>query len=218
MSTFVEGFPAPLPFGIDFVTYSNEDVGYTAAYAAGTDVYQFPLPYPSSMNLWEETLMLFAMEFIHQTAQFSRGSLVTRGLMVHLSMLADDFGPNWGGILADAEDEAFKSMFAGPFYFGEKGIYLTDSDNAATIYYRADKGINVLYYPPEPLDLVTPLYVNLTNSGGTVTLATLGSVLDDDMNITEEVAFRVWFIKRDYTAMEKAFLNRLPTRFQQLDS
>lgn len=218
MADIIAGFPAPLPFGIDFVTYSNEDLGFIAAYAAGLDVFQFPLPYPSSMNLWRESMILFAMETIAHGLARPRASLSTLGIIQHLSMLGDDFGANWEGILVDAEDETFKAQFAGPDYAGEAKMNLLATANTQSTLILADNQQNIKYFPPEPLDLVTPLYINWTNASASFTLATAASTNTDAADITERMAIRAWFIKRDYTAAEKAFLNRLPTRFQQLDS
>lgn len=218
MADIIAGFPAPLPFGIDFVTYSNEDLGFTAAYAAGTDVFQFPLPYPSSMNLWEESMILFCMETIAHGLSRPRASLSTLGIIQHLSMLGDDFGGNWEGILVDAEDETFKAQFAGPDYAGEVGVNLLATANTQSLAVPGDVQQNIKYYPPEPLDLVTPLYINWTNQSASFTLATVATTNTDAADITERMAIRAWFLKRDYTSMEKAFLQRLPTRFQQLDS
>lgn len=207
-----------MPFGIDFVTYSNEDIGFIAAFAAGSDVYQYPLPYPSSMNIWRETMMLFAMEFLFIAPMHLTTGLAIEGISVYLSMLGDDFGVNWGGVGADAEDETLKAQFAGPMWFGRALTTIVATAAVEGSQRRQDTTQNIMYYPPEPLDLVTPLYVNYTNQSATVTLATNASVLDDDSNPTDLTAVRVWFLKRDYTPMEQAFLSRLPTRFQQLDS
>jgi len=219
MAEIIAGWPAPLPFGIDFVTYSNEDIGFDGTpFAAGTDVFQFALPYPSSMNLWRESLILFAMETIYHSQSRPQATLTTTGMIQHLSMLGDDFGANWEGVLLDAEDETFKAQFAGPDYVGVKEYSLLATANIVAVPQTADRIQNIKYYPPEPLDLVTPLYVNWTNAGANLTLATGAASHDDDADPTEQMAVRVWFLKRDYTAAEKAFLNRLPTRFQQLDS
>jgi len=215
----IYGFPAPLPFGIDFVVYSNEDLGRTNAFAAGLDTFNLALPYPSSMNLWEETMMLFCLEIISHRAPFQFTALTeVGGEIVHLSMLDDDFGANWGGVLVDAEDEAFKAKFAGPMYYGRRTQSLTSAARVETYGGPLDVYDNIKYFPPEPLDLVTPLFINWTNAMGTYTLISGQSVLDDDANITENMAIRAWFIKRDYSRLELAFLQRLPTRFQQLDS
>jgi len=218
MADIIAGFPAPLPFGIDFVTYSNEDLGFITPYSGGVDVFQFPLPYPSSMNLWEESLILFCMESIFHAQSRSQAALTVTGMIQHLSMLGDDFGPNWEGALADAEDETFKAQFAGPDYFGQVSQNLLATANISVTELKQDINQNIKYYPPEPLDLVTPLYINWTNASGNFTLATGASTHDDDAAPNDSVAIRVWFLKRDYTPMEKAFLQRLPTRFQQLDS
>ncbi len=213
------GFPAPLPFGIDFVVYSNEDLGRTAAFAAGLDTFNLALPYPSSMNLWEETMMLFCIEFCrHSNTLLAPRLTEAGGEIIHLSMLDDDFGANWGGILLDAEDETLKAKFAGPMYYGERTRVMVTTAQTDGGYAPFDHLQICKYFPPEPLDLVTPLFINWTNAMGTYVLVTNAVVLDDDADITETIFARVWFIKRDYSRLELAFLQRLPTRFQQLDS
>lgn len=213
------GFPAPLPFGIDFVVYSNEDLGRTNPFAAGTDTFNLALPYPSSMNLWEETMMLFCIEFIRHTGPRAVNAIVELGgEIVHLSMLDDDFGANWAGLLSDADDEAFKAKFAGPMYFGIAQANITATASVEGTERHFDIYYTAKYFPPEPLDLVTPLFINWTNAMANITLAENAITQDDDADITEEIATRVWFIKRDYSRLELAFLQRLPTRFQQLDS
>jgi len=215
----IYGFPAPMPFGIDFVNYSNEDLGRVNSFAAGLDTFNLALPYPSSMNLWEETMMLFCIEFISQRGNLLGPALAqVGGEVVHLSMLDDDFGANWDGILVDGEDEAMKAKFAGPMYYGRRSQQLTATARTESFGGPLDNTEIAKYYPPEPLDLVTPLFINWTNAMGTYTLVTGAVVLDDDADTTEALMVRVWFIKRDYSRLELAFLQRLPTRFQQLDS
>ncbi len=213
------GFPAPMPFGIDFVTYSNEDLGVTTAYSGGVDSFQIAMPYPSSMNLWEETMMVFAMEFIqHQSGFAKTGTAELGGNTIHLSMLDDTFGGNWGGNMTDADDEAWKSKFAGPMYAGMVGANITATAAVEGVYRPFDTQVIAKYYPPEPLDLVTPLFITYTNTFNNITLATNATVQDDDADETENTTLRVWFLKRDYSRIELQFLQRLPTRFQQLDS
>ncbi len=215
----VYGFAAPLPFGVDFVTYSNEDLGVEAAYAAGADVKRIALPYPSSMNLWRETMIVFAIEFIeHAQANPTNGVTALGGQVAHLSMLDKRFGDNWDGVLADAEDEAWKAQFAGPIWFGKHSALVTAVGNLPVIVPKLDANKTALYFPPVPLDIVTPLFIQLTNQAVNITLAEGSVTRDDDANPSERTTIRVWFIKRDFTSLELAFLQRLPTRFQQLDS
>lgn len=213
------GFPAPVPFGVDFVIFSNEDLGRVDAYAAGTDNFQLAMPYPSSLNLWEESLMVYAMEFHQHSSPFPKASLTfIGGEIVYLSMLDDTFLDNWGGQLGDNDDEAMKSKFAGPFYYGDHATNLTASAAVEGSHRTLDRREVAVYYPPEPLDLVTPLFITWSSAFSNFTLATNAVAQDDDANPTELIFIRVWFTVRPYSSTELEFLNRLPTRFQQLDS
>lgn len=219
MPVQVYGFPAQLPPDVDFVTYSNEDLGFTAAFAAGADVARFALPYPSSMNLWEETMIVHCIEFIkHDRNGPINGATLLGGLTAHLSMLDEQFGDNWGGDLTDTDDEAFKAQFAGPIYFGNNWVNVTAVASVEGSARPVDTNTTAQYFPPVPLNLITPLYVQLTNTMFNITLATNVVGIDDDANCSEQTALRVWFTPRPLSAMEQLWLQQLPTRFQQLDS
>lgn len=213
------GFPAPVPFGVDFVVFSNEDLGRTVPYSAGVDNFQLAMPYPSSLNLWEESLMVYTIEFHQHSSPFPKSSTTNiGGEIVYLSMLDDTFGANWAGSLSDADDEAMKSKFAGPFYYGDHGANITATAAAEGNWRLLDRREIAVYYPPEPLDLVTPLFITWSTAFSNITLATNAVAQDDDANNTELMFIRVWFTVRPYASSELEFLNRLPTRFQQLDS
>lgn len=206
-----------MPADIDFVNYSNEDIGFTLSLTAGTnDVFAFALPYPATLNLFDQTIVVWALEFIFHVPHNLFNSTTLTAMTVHLAMLDREFGVSWFGDLVDAEDEAWKAQFAGPMYVGRNKFNVTATAAAEGSERSGDGVQDVLYIPPIPLDLITPLFIQLTNASKSVTLAT-NVVAEANMTQTEQFTIRVWFTKRNLTTAEQATRN-MAIRFQRLDS
>jgi len=213
----IYGFPRIMPLAVDFVVYSNEDIGFIANLVAGTnDVYAFALPYPATLDLFDETIVVHAIEFMSHIPANTREGVTVQGLVAHLSMLDREFGPSWFGLVSDAEDEAIKAQFAGPMYFGANQINITAVASVEGTQRNQDSTITAVYYPPVPLDLITPLFIQFTDQSVTITLATNVDV-EADFTDFEAVVLRVWFTRRNLTSAEKATRN-MAIRFQRLDS
>jgi len=211
------GFPFPLPLASDFVNYSNEDIGFNASLVAATnDVFAFALPYPATLNLFDETIVVYAIELMVLNTGRMHHGVTMLALEAWFAMLDREFGATWFGDLSDAEDEAFKAQFGGPVYFGEAKTNITATVAAEGSYREGDTNIIAMYYPPVPLDLITPLFIQFVNASGTATLAT-NVVANANFTVFERTALRVWFTKRMLTSSEKATRN-MAIRFQRLDS
>lgn len=217
MSEAVYGFPFPLPEDVDFVVYSNEDVGFIATLAAGTnDNFQFALPYPATLNLFDDTIVIHNIEFHAQDTTRHVASTNLRALTAYLSYLDRDFTVSWYGSMADIDDEAMKAQFAGPLYFGRDRINVLGTASVEGTERGGDTIIYASYFPPTDLDLVTPLIVTLTNSSASITLATNASA-ELDFTTFEQFYMRVWFTRRKLTFDERQARN-MTIRFQRLDS
>jgi hypothetical protein len=199
------GFPRDLPRGVRFVVYSNEDYGWTATLAAGVnDVINFALPYPASMDFFNESFILHAIEFLQCTDQLPTGSRAI--LQAYLSMLKVEFAATFRGAATDTEDEALKSKFAGPILFGQLSGNVQAAAAAEGGWRRYDNTYNAVYFPPTPegLDLVTPLYLDFVNQSGSAAVAT-NIWTDGDNAGFELVMLRCWFTKRRLTQSERDF-------------
>ena len=217
MSWVISGFPSPLPLDIDFYLLSNEDIGFIASLVTGTnDVEAFALPYPATIDLFDETIVVWAIDFIIQATLALNSAVTTQGLMVHLSMLDVEFSASWFGNLTDADDEALKAQFAGPLYFGQTQTTVTATASVEGSERHPDGQQMNRYYPPVAMRLVTPLYIQFTTQSQTITLAT-NVVAELNFTTFERVALRVWFTRSPLTSFEKGF-RMMQVRFQRLDA
>lgn len=214
----IYGFPAPLPLDVMFVTFSNEDFGFDDALVTGTNENtQFALPMPASLDTDREAIVVFALEFINMGV--SSNLLTTTavsGLDVYLSALDKEFGATFRGVLDDTEDEAWKSKFGGPLYFGTDLATITAAASVEGTQRKTDAEVSALYFPPVPLDLVDPLFITFVNKSSDIVLATNATTFRD-FNTFERVSIRTWYVKRQLTRAEmgdRAVMNR----FQRLES
>lgn len=213
----IYGFPALMPLDVDFVNYTNEDIGFNASLVAGTnDVISIALPYPATLDLFDETIVVHCIEHIIQQASILVAGTSASGLMAHYSYLDRQFGASWFGVLSDADDEAMKAQFAGPMYFGVKGFNVTATSSVEGNYRQMDSNVIAKYFPPVPLDLITPLFIQFTGQSNSVTLAT-NAVAEASFTLFERVVTRVWFNRRNLTPSERQSRN-MSIRFQRLDS
>lgn len=211
------GFNLKMPEDIDFMVLSNEDINFIANLVAGTnDVHSFALPYPASVDLFDETITVYAIEFIKHDDNRTVGTTTAQCLQAYLSMLDQAFAVDWEGNADDDEDENLKAHFAGPIFFGHKQLNVTAVASVEGTERRNDRNVLAMYIPPIPLDLITPLYIQFVNMSGTVTLAT-NAVAAANYTAFEAVQLRVWFTTRKLTAAEKS-ARSMQLRFQRIDS
>ncbi len=199
------GYPEShkVPATADFYVLSNEDIGFIADLVVGTsDTYSFALPYPSYIELDEDTMVVHAIEFMHNQANRCKTTLVPEGLLVYLSFLDKEFPGNFVGVLSDGTDEEMKAQGWGPFYFGD---YKYTSVSTAAL--EGDRNneealLHIQFRPHQGLDCFTPLYIQFVNQAATITL-TSSAVAAKDFTKWEGVTLRVWFTERKLTASEK---------------
>lgn len=205
----------PFPDDIDFMWLSNEDLGFIATLVTGTnDVFAFAIPYPASMDLFSESMIIHAIDFMHGAGAIG-ASLTQQILEVYIAMLDREFAATFRGSFADAEDENLKANLGGPFVFGNLSPILVTT--AATEPSPSGQKItNVRWTPPVPLDAVTPAYVQFVNKSAVWTLVTSAAAAAN-YTVFEQTALRIWFTTRRLTATEMAERNQT-IRFQRLDS
>jgi hypothetical protein len=131
-------------------------------------------------------------------------------------MLDKEFAATFQGDAVDAQDENLKAQFARNIFFGHKKMMITAVAAVEGGERDVDGVTDAIYFPPIPLDLVTPLYIQLVNQSFTVTLAT-NVMAASDFSLPETVQIVVWFTKRKLTPGEKSARN-MQIRFQRLDS
>lgn len=217
MSWTFDGFPSPMPLGIDFYTLSNEDQGFTANLVAGTnDVHAFALPFPATLNLFTQTIIDWATDFIfHATLALSAGTAI-QALMYHQAMLDQEFSVSWFGNLTDLDDEALKAQYCGPCFFGQHRTSIVATAAVEGSQRENDVVKNSRYTPPVPLRLVSPKYIQYTNQSQTITLAT-NVVAEANFVNFEKVVVRQWFTRSNLTRGEMD--NReVQIRFLRLDA
>lgn len=207
----VYGHPEVLsrfPKNIDFYVLSNEDIDFNANLVTGTnEVHEFALPYPSSIDLFNESLIVHAIDFILQDVPITSGA--SQQLFANLSMLDKSPEDDWDGSADDNNDEYLKAVFSRNITFGyvPTDVYEVSGDALVGI----SENVQARYIPPQPLDLVTPLFVELVNQSITEAFARA--------NFTdyEKVQMTVWFTTRRLSRAEKS-AREMQIRWQRLDS
>lgn len=202
---------------VDFYVLSNEDIGFVDAMVATTnDIYNFALPYPATVNLSEETIVVYALEFVYQAPSLSGSVTSYEAIAAFLSFLDKDFAVDWRGAGSDIEDEALKSKFARNIIFGRTKSSVTAVVSVEGAHRDLDNLQQAIYFPPVPLDLVYPLFVDFVNNTMTITLADNTGAIGNFSGV-ERVNIVVWFTKRKLTASEKS-ARSVSQRFAQLDA
>lgn len=211
--------PRQFTKGVQFVWYSNEDLGFTITLDATTATYSASYPFPSSVDLFDETITVEAIDYMFLDDAVNMSAAATEAmesLGVFLSMLNVNFAAAFRGIAADTEDEALKSKFDGPWRFGKMRSHLEVASQVG-LALNYDNLDHVRYYSPArgDLRLVTPLFYDLFNQ--TLDTATTGITTVGDFVSSEKVANRLWFQKSKLTKSEKSLRNS-SIRFTMLHS
>lgn len=213
------GFPQnhDIPNEADFYVLSNEDIGFIASLVVGTnESFTFPIPYPASMDLMNETMIIHAIEFIFARAQENEGGGGIFNLNAFLEYLDFEFDADSSFDDGDDDDEIFKAMFAGPINFGMLAGAPTASASVEVRNTWADLNRHAKYIHFAPLDCLYPLRVTFVNNSYTEALAS-GARTAANFTQFEYVYLRIWFTKRNLTAAEKA-ARGISMRYMQLDS
>jgi len=209
-----------LPDDVDFVWYSNENLGFTAALADGTNhVFAYSMPYPAGMNLFSETIDIYRIDFMVRDT-LGEAALVFLTEDWYLSMLDKEFNADWTGTFVDTEDENLKAHFDGPISMGVEWANVVGS--GATVGYTQALGAGktqvVHYYPPvRKLNAVTPLFIQFAGFTTTITLSTGATATTNTFARHENVANRMFFKVRNLTATERSIRSD-QLRWQLLNS
>lgn len=192
---------------LDYYTLSNEDIDLTATLEAGvSDVHQFAIPFPADMDLDSETIDIHAIEFLYLREQQTKSGTEMKGLLAYLSYLPDDFVPAFRGNVGDTNDEAWKSQFAGPYFFGDTKFCISAAASVEGVQREADTVLHIKYIPIRPLPMFTPIFCNLVNNSTAITLAT-NAVVDGDFDAFERVSLRIWYKIRKLSRDEQVARN-----------
>lgn len=209
--------PRVLPDDVDFVVYSNEDYGFTSALTDAAAIFAFSMPYPAGMNLFEETIEAYQIDFI-AGQQVAADSLIGRGMQVWMSMLDKEFTAGWTGIPTDAEDENIKAHFEGPMYMGNRVVTIPGSGETTGYEVTVDSNIHLRWYPVmKKLRLTTPLFVQFKGISATVTLATRAIAVTGDYALHETNPLRMFYRVVKLSTAEKG-LRSAQLRWQILNS
>lgn len=206
-----------LPPNIMFVHYTNENYGFTANLADGTNtVFAFALPIPATINIFEQTPVWHKLDFFFVSKENPGPVATTEALQVYLSYLDREFAATFENFLADAEDENIKAQFDGPYLFGQVNIKAVRTSNTSAAQDLSNSVENIRYTPPTVLDGSHPLYIQFVSQSSTVTAAT-GAIADKDFTQFERTCIRGWFTVRRLSPAELLARNTA-LRFQRLSS
>lgn len=203
----------------DFAWFSNEDIALTATLATGVnDTHEFALPYPSSVDLFEETIVLYKQDWIMGLEALTDidATEIVRQFAVECSMLQiEHITTSYQGSFTDAEDESLKSKFAGPFGFGMFSFVKSDAGDISSA--LINQNVNIMQYMPfgRGLDLISPLYNVIINKAFSVAATAVLAAADNTS--VEAVADRIWHRKRNLTSAERSFRN-IALRFMLIDT
>lgn len=223
---FVKWANYEMPFEMnnraDFAWFSNEDLGFIASLVTGTnDTEEYALPFASSIDLFEETTVLYRSDFmlgIEQIASVDDGDIVS-ALEMYMAMLQVEFATaTFQGGFTDVEDEALKTKFAGPFGIGRDIVMVEGASIDQRDGQVGQSIVNVMQYMPfkSGIRLITPPYYTIVNKSWSFA-ATTGITAPATFSAFEAFAQRVWHRKSSLTPQERDFRN-ISIRFQLIDT
>lgn len=211
--------PFVLPDSVDFATFSNEDNGFIANLVTATnDTYEFASPYPSSVDLFEETIVWYKSDqmYNHDLNELDNAEIMEQ-INIENSMLQIEHGLTYRGSLVDLEDESHKSKFAGQFTIGATQQNMGTAASVAASPFRLAQQ-SVMQYSPvrRGIDLITPRYEVYINGSFSVA-ETTGATAPGTFSKFERVSERIWHRKRRLSSDERSF-RMISTRFQIIDT
>lgn len=204
-----------LPDDLDFYWLSNEDIGFIATLVADTnDIFAFSLPYPAGINLFTETIFLYACDFLASAGVAKLGE--GESLHCYMSMLDLEFAADWDSNFSDAEDPNLKAHFDGPYNFGSSyAVNVPSAEDRGSIQ-PIEGSRSIRWWPMQRLRLATPLFVQFVNSSVAIALATYARTQASFTGF-EGIAIRPWFtITR--LSRDEMTLRGSQIRWQQLNS
>jgi len=197
------GTPLPHPGNADFITFTNEQFGLNANLTAAANVLAFALPYPSSMDLASQSLILWSLEFLFITRAADDAQNTHPMLQAYVGVADRRFGATFGGDLTDVDDEAMKAQMEGPMNFGMQGNHSITTAAIDGVRMN-DRSTAAIFNPKFPLDLFFPLRVQLVNNANTWTLLTSDGTPADFTSI-DQVMLRMWYTTRQLSPQEMGF-------------
>lgn len=205
--------------GLDYVNVINEDFGLNAALLQGTnDLFETTIPYPAEWDQDTEVVMMKKAQGFFVDRPYSDA----QGYSFDFNMSYLDRRPaaTYRGLLSDANEEWFKSIFVGPMKAG-RGFYPTGTANLSQLFTQMlQYGFE---YVPEViggLSMFFPIYIDIANQTTTVTV-TSGADAPADFPLIdlEKFVFRYFYTIRRQTRAERDFmasLSGVPMRWSQL--
>lgn len=183
----------------DFAWMSNEDYGWVATLANGTnEIEEFSQPYVASIDLFDETQIYESIETIHNEQYgdiyMKDTGEIASSLLVYYTMLDKPFVATvFRGQAQDSEDETLKTMIGGPNFVGQKhfGTEGITTDNI-TLGGVLDCMQNDHWTPPQNMRARTPIFTKFANSS-TAHAATTGIVTEAAHTKFEMVSIRQWW-------------------------
>lgn len=199
-----------VPRGAMVAIFTNEDINLVADLVTNTnDSHEFYSPLPSHIDRMEETIIIHKTEQkMISTEQSAEGGGGFQALDYMYSYI--DIDPTlatYRGELTDAEDEFMKSVFDGPFSFGDYKKHITVGSGATEIFMiEGSASRDSIYVPPFPLDQAIPMKVRYVNKSFSVTAAT-GAHTDVNFTEWEKIVYKYWYTTRRLTSAEKSARN-----------
>lgn len=203
MSQQVYGFPFPMPPGIDYFEVSGLDVGFTGNLVPTTnESFSFYMPVPGSIDRFEQTFVVHALEFMIQIPHSSQDDTVG-ALLAMLSSRGEVPAPTLRPQRSAASDAFWKAQFARNIYHGLDNFHETDASLASPWEWKNDSVSDALYFPPAALDQWNwPTHIHLFNQNVTVAAPT-GDETVVNFQLQAAWSMIVWFTPRDLTNAEK---------------
>lgn len=203
---------------VDQAFYDNIDIGFTGNIAVD-DVYNFALPYPADIDLEDEVMVLEWIDFIFQEDKLydlgAAAEIINLALDITFSMLQTAFVTGFPARSFDTTNLLeYKKTFDGPYNFRCQDSILEHaggSDTAHMLLLTKDLqwGAKTLrYVPPIPLDLVTPLIIDLINRSMAFDATALDTIATTSAFTGQtNFALRPWYSKRKRTTAEKGSID-----------
>lgn len=192
----------PFPPDIDYYNLNAVDIGFIASLVQDTNEwYSFYLPLPGSILRREQTIVVHAIEFIHQVNHFHQDDQA-QALIVTLSTRGETPVITTDLVYSTAMDSFWKAQFMRNIYFGFRKYLATDTAGVDKPQWDMDTVQDAFVTLPVPLDQWSrPLHIHFA-----VQSATVDPVTNDETKVNYTTFAQdqlvVWFTVRDLTPEE----------------
>lgn len=191
-----------LPSSSRVANFTNEDINFIVDLTDALANHEFYLPLPVAIDRLRETFIVHIIEFLKTGLERAMTDGTNfQALSVMMSYLDIDFPATWHGILSDTEDEAFKAIFDGQYYFGQFNQNTTGISAIEGTHRSGPAEVSIMWIPLRDLDQGIPMKIRFFNKTAAITAGT-NATASADFTQWEQISLRVHYTPRRLTQQE----------------